>query len=228
MEKKLERSRKDAVLGGVAAGMGEYFGIDKTIVRILWALSLFLPLPPSFGWTIIIYIIMWAVLPEKSDYFTANQGFGGPANDNESVRPASVAPNDPALSPNNSIKILGGILLAIGAYMLLDEVVYWYEFRQYLWPIILIGIGAYLLLKQRDDETLKRQGGSQTDTFTPDSVHTPSTQTPEPVQTEYTVDTPASAPSGESGTDNPDAVVPEDDQKNKPEEDGEDPVIKVN
>jgi phage shock protein PspC (stress-responsive transcriptional regulator) len=51
MEKRLTRIPSDAVLGGVASGMANYFGIDTTIVRVLWAVALLLPIPPSFFWT---------------------------------------------------------------------------------------------------------------------------------------------------------------------------------
>ena len=63
MEKKLHRIPDQAVFGGVASGIAQYFQIDVVIVRVLMVVMLLLPIPPSFGWTGLIYIILWAVLP---------------------------------------------------------------------------------------------------------------------------------------------------------------------
>lgn len=57
--KKLYRSSKDKFLGGVCAGLGEYFDIDSNIVRIVWvALTL---ASPGFG--ILLYIAAWLLVP---------------------------------------------------------------------------------------------------------------------------------------------------------------------
>lgn len=57
MTKKLYRSRKDYMIGGVCGGLGEYFDIDPTIIRLIAALALFI------GGGIIVYIIAWIVIP---------------------------------------------------------------------------------------------------------------------------------------------------------------------
>lgn len=58
--KKLYRSRKDAVLGGVCAGIANYFGLDITLVRILTFILIFFG-----GISLWIYIILWIVLPKE-------------------------------------------------------------------------------------------------------------------------------------------------------------------
>jgi phage shock protein C len=155
MEKRLTRIPSEAVLGGVAAGMADYFNIDKTIVRVLWAVALLLPIPPTFFWTAIVYIVLWAALPEASP--TNPHGFGT----DPGVRPDPTDPRPPAREsgmftssndPDRAVKIIGVVLLGIGAIMLLDELPYWYRIREYIWPVALIGVGAYLLLRQRDKE----------------------------------------------------------------------------
>ena len=55
--KRLYRSRNQ-VIGGVAAGVAEYFDIDPTIVRIAWAL-----LGMAWGTGILVYLICWLVIP---------------------------------------------------------------------------------------------------------------------------------------------------------------------
>lgn len=59
--KRLYRSR-DRVLGGVLAGFAEYIEVDKVLVRLIYVLvSLF-----SAGFPgLLVYIIFWAVTPEK-------------------------------------------------------------------------------------------------------------------------------------------------------------------
>jgi phage shock protein C len=139
MEKKLHRIPGESVIGGVAAGMADYFNIDKSLVRVIWVASLLLPLPPTFGWTILIYIILWAVLPEGG---TSSQSF-------HSSGPRTPKPGGPS-NTSSTIKILGIALILFGAVMLVDEFPIWYAFKEYFWPVCLIILGAYLLLNQRD------------------------------------------------------------------------------
>jgi len=56
--KRLYRSRRNQVIGGVAAGVAEYFDIDPTIVRIAWAL-----LGMAWGTGVLVYLICWLVIP---------------------------------------------------------------------------------------------------------------------------------------------------------------------
>jgi len=59
--KRLYRSKKNGTIAGVCAGMGEYLGIDVTVIRLLWILFTFL----SIGAGILAYIIAWIILPEE-------------------------------------------------------------------------------------------------------------------------------------------------------------------
>lgn len=59
-DKKLTRSR-DKVLGGVCAGLAEYFGWDPSIVRIAYVLISII----SAGFPgLLVYILLWIVMPE--------------------------------------------------------------------------------------------------------------------------------------------------------------------
>ena len=58
MEKRLQRSRTEKMIGGVCGGVAVYFNIDPTLVRILWvAMTLIV------GVGILLYLIMWVVMP---------------------------------------------------------------------------------------------------------------------------------------------------------------------
>ncbi len=58
-KKRLYRDTDDAVLAGVASGLGQYFGIDTTIVRLIFLVSIFLG-----GLGIATYIVLWLMVPE--------------------------------------------------------------------------------------------------------------------------------------------------------------------
>lgn len=61
MEKKLERSRTDKWIGGVCGGLGKFFGMDSTIWRLIFLLGTLFGL----GSFILIYIVMWCVVPRE-------------------------------------------------------------------------------------------------------------------------------------------------------------------
>ena len=60
MEKKLYLSRTDKKLAGVCGGVAKYFGIDSTIIRLLWALAIFV-----VGTGVLFYIICAFIIPEE-------------------------------------------------------------------------------------------------------------------------------------------------------------------
>lgn len=59
--KRFFRSRTNKKLGGVCAGIGDYFSIDPTIIRLLvFIIALFTAIVP----VCLIYIIVWIIAPE--------------------------------------------------------------------------------------------------------------------------------------------------------------------
>lgn len=60
MEKKLFRSQTRKMLGGVCAGLGDYFDIDVTLVRLIFvAITLVTAIIPM----LIFYLIAWIIIP---------------------------------------------------------------------------------------------------------------------------------------------------------------------
>ena len=57
--KRLYRSAKDKILGGVCGGIAEYYNIDPTLVRLLWVIFSLL-----YGVGILAYIIAWIIVPK--------------------------------------------------------------------------------------------------------------------------------------------------------------------
>lgn len=64
MNRRLYRSVRERVLGGVAGGVAEYFDLDPSLVRIAWAILIL----ASGGIFFLLYIVMWIVVPEAPPY----------------------------------------------------------------------------------------------------------------------------------------------------------------
>ncbi|UGU16816.1 PspC domain-containing protein [Sinomicrobium kalidii] len=60
--KKLFRDPDDKYIGGVSSGLGHYFGIDAIWIRLLWILLVV----GGAGSGIVIYILLWILVPEAS------------------------------------------------------------------------------------------------------------------------------------------------------------------
>jgi len=58
---RLSRPVYDAKIAGVCAGFARYFGIDVTVVRVIWIILSVWPLP-SVG--VIAYLVAWAIMPK--------------------------------------------------------------------------------------------------------------------------------------------------------------------
>lgn len=59
--KRLYLSKKNKKLAGVCGGIGEYFDVDPTLVRLLWIVFTLV----SLGTGILVYILAWLVIPER-------------------------------------------------------------------------------------------------------------------------------------------------------------------
>lgn len=60
--KQLTRSRSNRMVAGVCAGLGNYLGIDPTVVRLLFVLAFF----GLHGGLLLAYLIMAIVVPEQN------------------------------------------------------------------------------------------------------------------------------------------------------------------
>jgi len=58
----LRRSRSNRMIGGVVAGLAQYFGIDVSLARVLYVLvSILSAAFPGM----LVYIVMWVLIPEE-------------------------------------------------------------------------------------------------------------------------------------------------------------------
>ena len=124
--KRLKRNTQNKVIGGVCSGLGEYFGIDPIIFRLVFvALLLF-----GFGAGFIIYLILWLLMPA-----------GIPTQSAESVQDAEVVSEK---KDRGSI-IGGGTLILIGLFFLLRDYIPQIRWNM-VWPVILIVVGIFLII----------------------------------------------------------------------------------
>jgi phage shock protein C len=182
MEKKLYRDEHRKTIGGVCAGLAEYFDIDIAIVRALFLLTFIF-----MGTGLMVYIVLWIVLPKKGynafnpgvDYRVPPQdpynSFGTPPQpDNAFGYPS------PKKETSRAGLIIGVVLIFIGASFLLHELRlfhYWHFGK--LWPAVLVIIGFALMVsgkKQKPWEQELPNGGIKEDikddTFSKDDTIT--------------------------------------------------------
>jgi phage shock protein C len=60
--KKLYRSAKNRILGGVCGGIGEFLNVDPTIIRLIWILFSF------NGVGLIFYLLAWLIIPRNPNH----------------------------------------------------------------------------------------------------------------------------------------------------------------
>lgn len=64
MEKKrLYRSKKDRWISGVCGGVAERFGLNVTVVRIVWAALIL-----AYGLGLLLYVIASVAIPQEDDW----------------------------------------------------------------------------------------------------------------------------------------------------------------
>ena len=64
MTPRLYRSRRHRMIAGVCGGLAERYDWDPSVVRLLFVLASFLPIPTH---VVLLYIIMWIVIPEAPE-----------------------------------------------------------------------------------------------------------------------------------------------------------------
>jgi phage shock protein C len=58
MQKRLYRSKDERMIWGICGGLGKYFDVDPTLVRVIWILTLIFG-----GWSLLAYVILRFVIP---------------------------------------------------------------------------------------------------------------------------------------------------------------------
>lgn len=159
---KLYRSVKQRMIGGVAGGLAEYFDIDPVIVRLVFVIVAL-----AGGGGLLVYIILWIVLPEntaqKYSFQDTAPGYrpAEPFVKEDTTGAGSTEWKDSSTaSSQESFKqetfkyegkekrtggLIGGlVLITLGCLFLLDKFIPNIDFSD-LWPILLVVIGAVII-----------------------------------------------------------------------------------
>jgi phage shock protein C len=130
VDKRLYRSRTDKVLGGVCGGLGEYFNVDPTFIRIIAVLLVF-----AKGVGLLAYFIAWLIIPRV------------PVDENGVVVESTddKSPEKPSYSPWNKY-LPGAILIVIGLFFIMEQHYWWWDIERF-WPLLLIGAGLLLIFR---------------------------------------------------------------------------------
>jgi phage shock protein PspC (stress-responsive transcriptional regulator) len=149
MNRRLYRSRRDSILGGVAAGVADYFDMDPSIVRVVWAVLALV----TGGIFLVLYIVMWIVVPEGPSAATVARAAepGGELAVTEAMGtaapPSDWEAHEQRLRRGGSggAVIFGVILIGLGAWFLIDQFVPNID-TDLLWPVALVVLGIVLLV----------------------------------------------------------------------------------
>jgi phage shock protein C len=138
-EMRLTRSTSDRVIAGVCGGLAAYLDIDSTLVRLAFAILLF-----ASGIGLPIYLILWIIMPEEN-----NQN----DSDAEVIQKNLGEIGDSVYSGVSGIGrrgTIGILLILMGIYFLLNQLGWlsWISGAVF-WPLVIIGFGVYLLIRQK-------------------------------------------------------------------------------
>ncbi|MGH7763004.1 MAG: PspC domain-containing protein [Candidatus Dormibacteraceae bacterium] len=154
------RRGSDRIIGGVCSGIAASLHVDVVWVRLAFVLLAF-----AQGIGVLVYVVLWFVMPETPQDRPSHSGFDTvtadirrmwaeirgeprtppPAATSTDAPGTATSPAAAASAAHNQSLLLGVILLVIGVVVLGNNTgfVNW----SVAWPVFLIAIGAFLLLR---------------------------------------------------------------------------------
>lgn len=143
--KRLTRSSTNKVIAGVCGGLGEYLGVDPTIVRIVFAAMLF-----GGGFGVGLYIVLWLVMPEgETDTRPVEERMRGAGEQMKTTAEKAFASTASGGRADGRL-IFGAILIAIGIISIVNIYSPWTIFRwDTMWPLVIVIAGFALIFKRQ-------------------------------------------------------------------------------
>ncbi len=153
---RLYRSSTQRILGGVCGGLGEYFDIDPTVVRIIYAI---VTVATAVVIGAVLYLLLWLIIPAEASLGKSTR---------ESLRENVDDMASSARQIGNEVQatfrgvsseeprrlepaaLAGLLLIILGVLFLFGnlDLLGWLHWSR-LWPLIIIVIGVLLLVRRR-------------------------------------------------------------------------------
>jgi phage shock protein C len=157
VKSRLERSTTNRVIGGVCGGIAEYLAVDATLVRVVFVVATVL----TAGFGVLLYIVLLVLMPQpgqpapftgRTATTTVADATARAEGEASLATPATVPPVDPAVHAAEAERrrmAFGYVLIAVGvAFLLSNAGVFRFVQWQFLWPLVLIGIGVLFLVQR--------------------------------------------------------------------------------
>jgi phage shock protein C len=130
MNRRLYRCRENRMLAGVAGGVAEFFGLDVTLVRLVWFISIFFG-----GVTLLLYLAMAFIVPLEP---VATDATGQPIVEPEGHLHARRG-------DGRWITLLGAVLILFGTMAFVDRFLPTLDVERFVVPAGAILIGSLLV-----------------------------------------------------------------------------------
>ncbi|MEM7118133.1 MAG: PspC domain-containing protein [Chloroflexota bacterium] len=136
-EARPTRSNTDKILAGVCGGLATYTNIDSVFIRLAFLILIF-----ASGIGLPIYLILWVIMPTSDQEDTSN---------NAEVMKQNI--EDMGVTLSNKIgnmgqpNTVGVVLMGLGIFFLFNQ--FGFISGGFFWPLVVIGLGVYLLAKRR-------------------------------------------------------------------------------
>jgi phage shock protein C len=153
---RLYRSSSERMIAGVCGGFGEYFGIDPTVVRVIFVL---VTIVTAFLLGIAAYLVLWLIIPNEESVGQPTresmrknvEEIAQSARDLGSEVHATLSGAKKAdVSHMERLSLVGLVLVIVGILFLVGNFnpLGWLHWDR-LWALIIVGIGLYLLWRRR-------------------------------------------------------------------------------
>jgi phage shock protein C len=142
---RLYRSEKNRVIAGVAGGLGDFFNVDATLVRLIFILITIFG-----GGGVLLYIILWLIIPNESSVSEISKD-----SIRQNAKEIKIRAHDLAREfkfdtrRTHSHHLFALIIIILGVMFLFDNLGFFKIFNYAkLWPLLLIIIGIAILTRR--------------------------------------------------------------------------------
>ena len=140
---RLQRSRVDRLIFGVAGGQAEYFDVDPVLIRMGWVLLIL----ATAGIAALAYIVLAVVTPRSRQPVSREVETVNDSSSEVSDRAVGPDPADGSSRRHTARNVFGVGLIVVGSILLLQNLELFGSIRwDIVWPVALVVLGVIVLL----------------------------------------------------------------------------------